>query len=332
MRLTQKTKTIISFISRFGFSALLLAYLFSKIDMENTVSVVKSADPSYLMLAGFFFVLINIFILIRWWVFVRALELDATFRKVMRFFFIGLFGNLFLPSSVGGDFIKIVGLCKNSSQKPKVVASVVMDRLSGFGGIVVVAIFAVLFGYQMIEDKTIIVSILALTALSGVVGFVLFNERIYEFCCRLFSKFPKIKQNLMRVHYDIALLKGNRASLFQAIGISALAQTTFAFVFFLIAKALNQDISLIYFFIFVPLICVASLVPSIGGLGVREAGAAFLFAKIGVESGVSVSISLINFVFMVIVGLIGGIIYVVTISPRRVQHRQQDTGINPKEA
>ena len=70
-----------------------------------------------------------------------------------------------------------------------------------------------------------------------------------------------------------------------------------------------------------PLICVASSVPSIGGLGVREAGTAFLLAKVGVDSGVAVSISLINFLFMVLVGLLGALIYWLTKCPLEAEGR-----------
>jgi len=103
--------------------------------------------------------------------------------------------------------------------------------------------------------------------------------------------------------------------LYQVGGRTCLPQITMAFTFFLVAKALHQDVALLYFLIFVPLICVASAMPSIGGLGVREAGAAFLLAKVGVESGVAVSISLINFIYMVLVGLLGGVIFMVTRCP-----------------
>ena len=53
-------------------------------------------------------------------------------------------------------------------------------------------------------------------------------------------------------------------------------------------------------------------------------GAAYLFAKIGMESGIAVSMSLINFLFMVMVGLVGGFIYVYTLSVGRIQYYTSD--------
>ena len=123
---------------------------------------------------------------------------------------------------------------------------------------------------------------------------------------------------------EIEIMKDKKIEGLKAIGLSCLGQITFAFTFWLTARAFHQDIGIINFLIFVPLICVASSVPSIGGLGVREAGAAFLFAKIGVDSGIAVSMSLINFLFMVIIGLIGGAVYVFTISSGRIQYNPSD--------
>jgi hypothetical protein len=328
--MTDSVKNILNFLVRFALSGALLVYLFSRMDMDKTVEVVKSSDPLFIILAAGTFLILHFFILIRWVVFIRALNLDAPFITIMRYFFIGLFGNLFLPTAIGGDVIKILGLCKDSSQKPKVVASVLVDRLSGFAGMIVVATIAFGFGYQLIGDTSVLFSIAALTILSILVVLILFNERIYSFGCRAFTKFPRLKNGLMTMHYDIALLRGRMSAIYNAVGLSVLGQIILAFTFFLTAKALHQDIPMIYFLIFVPLICVAAAMPSIGGLGVREAGAAFFFAKVGVDAGIAVSISLINFLFMVMVGLIGGIVYVSTVSPGRVQHYSPAPGPGPE--
>ena len=132
-------KNPLSFILRIALSFGLLAWVFSKIDMAHTWSVIQSADLGYLAWAFVVFFFINLVILLRWYILITALRLDAPLWDVIKWFFIGIFCNLFLPSAVGGDVIKIIGLSKVVQQKPKVFASVVLDRLSGFAGIVVVA-------------------------------------------------------------------------------------------------------------------------------------------------------------------------------------------------
>jgi len=325
-------KNILSFILRFGLSAALLIWLYTKIDVPKTGEVIKNADVYYLLVAFGIFLVINFVLLLRWFIYVRGLKLRAPFGLVTRYFFIGLFGNLFLPSAIGGDIIKIYGLCKSSDEKPKVVASVLLDRLSGFASIVIVAVLAYIFAANLLDNKAILFSIIALALLSIHTAVVLFNEKVYSFYCRVFGFWPKLQKSLMQMHYDIALLKGDYKPVYQSVGLSCLNQVMLAFQFYFTAKALHVDVAIQYWLIFVPLICVAATVPSIGGLGVREFGVKTLLGLVGIEAGVAVSISLLSFIFMVLVGLIGGVVYVTSLSAGRIQYHEPNAGADPEEA
>lgn len=335
MSLKKNTKNLLSFVFRIGLSLALLLYVFSRIDLQKTGEILKSADLLYIALAAIVFVAINGILLCRWRIFIKALDLSATFGSVIKHFFYGLFGNLFLPTAIGGDIIKVIGLCKDSSQKPKVVASVLLDRLSGFASIILIEVVILLLGYSfVVEDKTISGAIVAVGIGSFGFTMVLFNEKLYSFVCTAFNRLPKIKLGLMSMHYDIALLRHKHKALegYKAIAVSCFSQITFAGCWFLIAKALHQDVNFMHFIVFVPLLSVASCFPSIGGLGVREAAAVYLFSKVGMDPGVAVSISLITFLYMVMVGLVGGVIYVYTLSIGRVQHYSPDAGVEPNKA
>ena len=332
MKLSEPSKKFLSVFLRVGLSLLLLWYLFRKMDTASMTALLKKADFHYLYWAAVIFLLIHLVLFLRWWILIKGLDLKVPLRGVIDYFFIGLFFNLFLPSSTGGDVIKILGICKFTQHKARVVASVVLDRLCGFIGIVIVAFFAFLFGYRFIQDLSLLVSIFVLALISTIIMVTLFNERLYSFCCRIFNRVPKIKNSLMDLHYDIVLLKDNPGAIVGAVLLSCLTQIILALTYFLFAKTLQQNIPIIYFFIFTPIICVVSSLPSIGGLGVRDAGAAHLFAKVGVASQVAVSITLMSFIFMVAVGLIGGVIYVAQLSPRRIQHYPSPAGVSPKKA
>ncbi len=329
--LRQRTKSVFSLFLRIFLSGVLLWYIFSKIDLRETAEVLRSADPTFLIYGAATFLVISVILLYRWFLFIKALGLESRVRDIVRYYFMGLFGNLFLPTSIGGDFVKIYGLCKNSSQKTRVVASVLLDRISGFASIVLVSIVAFIVGYRYFEDNSLLIPIGGIGVISLVFVFVLFHERAYRFCCRIFRSFPKVEKALMGLHYDIALMKDKRWQGVAAIALSCFSQVIYAFCWYFIARALYQETSVIYFLIFVPLTCIAASFPSIGGLGVREIGAVYLFGKAGMDSGIAASISLINFFFMVVVGLIGGVVYVSTLSSGRIQCDPPDTGVDPRE-
>ncbi len=325
-------KNILSFVFRVCLSAVLLGYIFSKIDISKTWKILQSADLGFILCAGVVFAGINVILLSRWFIFIKAMDLTIPVKEAVRYYLAGLFGNLFLPSSIGGDFIKIYGLCKNSSQKTRVVASVILDRLSGFAAIILVAVGAFVLGYSLLEDNMLLIPIAGITVVSAGFACVLFNEKLYSFCCGIFAKLPKVQKALMGLHYDIALMKGKRREGLSAIAVSCLSQIVYALCWYLIARSLSQELSLVYFLIFVPLTCIAASFPSIGGLGVREMGTVYLFGKIGMDAGVAASISLINFLFMMIIGLIGGLIYVFTLSSGRIQYHSPDAVVRRAEA
>ena len=314
MALNEKIKNLLSLALRIGLSGALMAYLFSKIDTAKMLTLIKSADMRYLGFSAFAFISINGILLVRWIIFIRALGLKVSVASVTNCFFIGLFFNLFLPSSTGGDVVKTIGLFRDTADKAKGVASVVADRLCGFVSIVLIASVSFCFGYRFVNDNSILIFIAILAFVSGGLVLVLFNEKLFSLMCRVFDKFPRIKESFLRLHFAIALLKNKPKALLAAVGCSSLSQGILACIFFLIAKGLHQEIPLIYFLIFIPLVCVISSLPSIGGLGVREGGAAFLFAKVGVETSIIVSISLMSFLFMVLTGLIGGLVYIFALS------------------
>ncbi len=327
MEPNHRGRNFLSLLFRVGLSGALLIYLFRKMDTASLKEALQNANFVYLAAGAVVFFVIHGILLVRWLLFVHALKLDVPLGSLVRYFFVGLFFNLFLPSSTGGDLIKALGVCQYTPHKAKVVASVVLDRLSGFVAIVLVAFVSFVVGYRWIRDVSLLFSIAILGVLVAVILTVLFNERLFSFGCRVFSRFPKVKNSLMNLHYTIAFFKDSPSAIRGAIFASCISQILLALTFFLIAKALHQNIPMVYFFIFVPMICVVASLPSIGGLGVRDAGAAHLFAKVGVASSIAVGITLINFAFMVAVGLLGGLVYVAHLSPRWVQHHPSDTAM-----
>ncbi len=320
--MTEKVKNVLSFIGRLGLSAGLLAWIFSFIKWDEIMGVIKTADRGFLWLAGFVFLVINFLVLVRWYVFMRVLKLDVSAGLVFRYFFTGLFCNLFLPTSIGGDLVKAIGLSRGVGQKPKVFASVVLDRLSGFAGLVIVAAIAYVLGSRLIDAPSVIIPIVVLTALSLVVGGMLFNENVYRFFGGLVARFPRVQKGIMEMHEDVMLMKGKKRSGWGCVALSCFVQVLGAYMAYLIALALHQDVHFLPFLVFAPIVSAVTFLPSIGGLGVREVGWVYFLGKIGMAQGIAVGLSLISFFYVIVLGLIGGIVYVTTAPARRVQYSE----------
>ncbi len=319
-----KLKNIISIVLPCFLSFVLLAWVFVTIDYKHIWQAIKGSDMRYMSAAAIVFFLINFLIILRWRILMKAVGLKARRTTCAWWYFIGLFWNLAPISTIGSDLIRGMGLAKETGHRPKVFASIVLDRLSGFAGIVILAAVAFIFGHGIIENRLVIVAIAAMTIVSGIIVITLFSHRIFSFACKAFASWPKVKESLMKLHYDIVLLKGRQKNGWEAIMISIGAQIILAIEFYLTAKGMHQNISLVYFIIFSPIVCVVTSLPSIGGLGFREIGWVYLLPLVGVSKEMAGGLSLINSAFTIINGLLGGLLYVTTLSSGRVQHPQAD--------
>jgi uncharacterized membrane protein YbhN (UPF0104 family) len=65
----------------------------------------------------------------RWWGLVKSQQIEVSFTKTLKIVVTGAYASNFLPSTVGGDVVRIVGMLKYGKSKVVVVSSVVVDRV-----------------------------------------------------------------------------------------------------------------------------------------------------------------------------------------------------------
>ncbi|MDP2940309.1 MAG: lysylphosphatidylglycerol synthase transmembrane domain-containing protein [Candidatus Omnitrophota bacterium] len=323
MHLKGRIKNLSILILRIAFSLGLIIFLFYKFDFAKTLLVIKKADLNYFIFVLLLTFFVNFLLLLRWYMLIKACGIKIPFKRIVVAFCGGIFFNLFLPSAAGGDIVRSIALFGQTKERAKVVASVILDRLSGFISIAIIASISLFIGFKLVNDSSILL-ILAIVLLSLFsLTLILFNSTIFSKFSKAFIRFKGIKLKLENLHNSIKVYRHKYKVIFANILLSFISQLISIFSFFLIAKSLHTHIDFIYFFIFVPLIFAISIIPiSIGGLGVRDGSFIFLFSKVGVSPNISLSISLINFFTLLISGIVGGIIYVCSLYLRRLQYRK----------
>ncbi|MBN1688487.1 MAG: flippase-like domain-containing protein [Candidatus Omnitrophica bacterium] len=224
--------------------------------------------------------------------------------------YIGLFFNLFFPSAVGGDVGKAFYVYKHSGKKIESMTSVVLDRLLGFIALMLMAVGAIMVFSKEISDPHINQVVYSFLAVMLLVVFFFASRRF----ARLFKfvtgwvKSEKWKKRLTDVYYAIYNYKNHKLLMSFLILISVAAHCMFIVLHYWLALGLGIDMPLWLFFVLVPVVAIVSMAPSLGGLGVREAGLIYLFSRF-VPSERALVLSIL--VDMVIYGfsLTAGVIY-----------------------
>ncbi len=320
-------KKILSILLRIAISIAILYYLFRQVDKNMLFDVLRRSDKVLLFVGFLMFQLGNIFCVLRWNMLLKAAKMHLSLRRVLVSFAGGMFFNLFLPSTIGGDMMRAIDLSRHTNRSREVVATVLLDRISGYVGLVLIALFAVIIGGHLIENTSVIVSVVLITVILILGLLVLYNTRIYSKISAFLQagRASRIRGYIKDLHHEIHIFKHNKKVIVNNIIFSLLVQMTGPIMFYLIAASMGLKLKLIYFFVYIPIIGAVSMLPiSIGGLGLRDAITIYFFGKAGVAKDLAFAMSLVNFSFILITGIAGGLIYYVfTVRNRRLQSRQQ---------
>ncbi len=154
------------FLGKILLSGLALALVFSKLDVSQTLSILKSLNVAWLILAILLFNLSKILSAFRLNRLFAAIGLNLLEVQNLRLYYIGMFYNLFLPGGIGGDAYKIVMLKKHKqSAVKKTTLAVFLDRLSGMLAIVFL-IGAIIVGILQLEIPEMYAAVIYLLLLA----------------------------------------------------------------------------------------------------------------------------------------------------------------------
>jgi len=309
---------------RVSISIILLALLFKTtgIDIRDLMNDIRGVNKLFLGTGFAVFFLVYLLGFLRWRMLLLAAGINISPKKLISSFSGGIFFSIFLPSTIGGDVVRTADLAEHTRKAKEVIATVFLDRLSGYIGLVFVILPAILLGRELVLDKVVFSSVAVIIGLLVIILLVLFNGFIYSKITRFLTTpgAEKVKEMIKDMHREIHIFRHRRKIIVYNLLLSFLAQIITPVSIYFIALSLGVKINFIYFLIFIPIIGAITLLPvAIGGLGLRESLFVVYFAKAGVIKQLALAMSLLSFSFIVIYGAIGGLLYVFTVHHRRVQ-------------
>ncbi|MDP2830653.1 MAG: lysylphosphatidylglycerol synthase transmembrane domain-containing protein, partial [Candidatus Omnitrophota bacterium] len=295
-----KVKNTLFLLLRISVSILLLVLLFkiNKIDLEVLINDIGRADKR-LLAAGFLFFFFGYCLgFLRWRMLLKAAGINIPFKRLITSFSGGIFFSIFLPSTIGGDLVRAADLAEHTQKAKEVIATVFLDRLSGYMGLVLVILPALLLGRGLVLDKVVFTSVSLIIILLVIVLLVLFNNPIYSGITRFLSSpgAGKIKETIKNMHQEIHVFRSHKRMIILNLLTSFIIQLIGPVSVYFIGLSLGIKVNFLYFLIFLPLIGAVTLLPiAIGGLGLREGLFVVYFAKAGVVKQLALTMSLLSF-------------------------------------
>jgi uncharacterized membrane protein YbhN (UPF0104 family) len=282
-----------------------LALIVWWLPIDQLWAAIRSVPPATWPFALVVYLSAHLIGVVKWRLLVNTAGAGLPLRDAVHAYYWGLFGNLFLPSIVGGDVVRAGVALRRSRSKSALLLGSLVDRVQDVIGLGVLTGVGALLAPRAIDaaGRRIFVAFIALVGAAAVIGVVslrFFPARRVPF---------KARRILVRVRQAIRATASRPQALAMAFALGLALQSSLILLNWELGRLIGIDIPLYVWFFVWPLAKIAGLSPlTQGGIGVREAAQAALFAPFGVAAVQAVATGLVFEVVIISGGLIGGLI------------------------
>jgi uncharacterized protein (TIRG00374 family) len=295
-----------------GLTVVLLYLVVRKVGLGDLVDTIRGADPFWMILSILISPLLNLTSVIKWKQLLASQDIKVSTVRLFALYLVGRFFNYFLPSNVGGDVVRGYVLGKHTNQGAQAMASVFMERFTGFVLLVVFAVVASATNLDIIRATGLAPAVgLAVLALAGVLWLILDSRPLdlFERVVRFRFAQKSIKK-LRKFHTSINAYRKERKVLALAMFWSTIFMALAIMNVYTSARTFGEPVDLAEVSVITPIIlCVAMIPITVNGLGIQEWAYVLLFSMVGMPESLGLSTILFIRVKDVALALIGGLLY-----------------------
>lgn len=303
-------KPVVVFLLKLLVSAGLLAFFLSRVEIDDFIRTFKSVSLSLLAAALAIYILSQGISAVRWLALARPLGIRTPLIDMARYYLIGMFFNLFAPSTVGGDVSRIYYLVRDEEAAAKgravttvhAAMSVLMDRAIGM----VVLVWIGAAGLVLFPEYGVPAAVRQVTLLFAFA--LLLGALLTPVLRRLLPEDGHPLAVKLRLAFRSYRL--HPGALAVAILLSLVVHLIQAGLHVVMGRALGIDLPFSFCLIVYPLVGTFAAIPiSVSGLGLREGGYIFLLAAIGVGKEAGIAFGLLLFLIVALSSLLGGVVF-----------------------
>jgi glycosyltransferase 2 family protein len=293
---------------RFVASALMLGILLSRVHFGALFPELSVSTFGWFAAALVVTIAGVVMSAVRWDAVLRVIGCPANLRHLVSHYFAGLFVGNFLPSTIGGDVLRVSRLAAENGDRPGSFASVVIERLTGWVVLPILTLGALAVSPELrslgtatrlatglsVGTLALLVVILVLAGHPGLGGRLQGHESWLRF--------------IGAVHFGIDRLRRDWPHALLVLLVGFAYQFTVVLAAWLGAEALGLPLGFNALLAFFPVVAIAQVLPiSIGGLGLRESALVIFLSHsgLGPTTTQAVALGLLVYLLNLVASLLG---------------------------
>jgi glycosyltransferase 2 family protein len=289
-------------------SAALLYFALRKADLSNLASRIDIASLGWIALA-IAVTFLQIFVgVLRWREISEDCGAPLGTRQAMRYNLIGTFFNQTLPSSIGGDAVRLWLVARGGAGWRAATYSIFVDRAIGLIALAILIVASLPWSYNLITDPAgrSALLLIDLLALAGGLGFLVLGR----------LRWPWLKRWWGTHHVHACAVIANRVIFSRQHGpmiaaASLLVHVLTVVIAWCVVQSIAAPVSFGQVFQLLPPVMLITMLPiSIAGWGLRETTMGLAFGYAGLMTNEGINISLLFGAVSFIVGAFGGLVWI----------------------
>jgi glycosyltransferase 2 family protein len=297
---------------RFVAAVVLVFVLLRRTDPRQALDLIRGAKFE-LLLAGVLIMAIPMAIGgLRWWLLLRSQGLMLPLHFVLRVHLAGYALGSVLPTSVGGDLLR-VGYTTKDGMVGAALATVLTDRILGVGGLLIICDFASLLLLVRTGSPGLLALAGTASAIVGLFLLTLIVGPLYDGLSRLAARvrFLHLGDRLIRVAGGIRRYRTHPRLIMLTLSLSVLLWLVHSLVWYVLGASVGSPAPLLRYLVCVPLVALSAMIPiSIGGLGVRENSFVMLMSHFGTPEAPAAATALLFLGVLVLYALVGALLFI----------------------
>ena len=309
-RMSQAGKRRLLLVLRITASVVILAVVVTRVPTERLSGLMPewtTATALWLTGAALLTFVGVVLSAVRWQQVLHALDLDTGIRDLLPVYFAGQFVSNVLPTTIGGDVVRISRLSRQNGETPGTFASVVLERLSGWLVLPLITFvgFIVNPGLRELGVATQVAIALAVATLVAL-GLLLLFAASRRMGGQI-SHSKDWRRFVGAIHFGLDRMRRRPSTALSVLAAGFAYQLVLVIAAVMAAQALGLDqVGLTALLAFLPAVLIAQVLPiGISGLGIREGAFVLFLAPLGVPAEQAIALGLLLYALNLLVGLLG---------------------------